>query len=241
MSDKDRIERFVDYRGYVRVYAPDHPNAMYKGFVYEHRLVVEKHIGRYLASNEVIHHKNHIKSDNRYENLEIKTPVQHAREHRLEEKIGKWSKTHDACVECGRCDIKPRTKELCENCYMRITRNKKRRALGLPEKPRKHGRWSRTHDACIICKSNERPAFTSELCSLCYQRNLRGSTDTHQVKKTTAEERRNAWAWLKKSGGIILDSCLNCGTSSTRHWAHGLCKECFGKVSYSKHMRPMDS
>lgn len=234
-------ERYVDIRGYVRVYTPNHPNAMHKGYVYEHRLVVESNIGRYLTSDEVVHHKNHIKSDNRIENLEVKTMAQHAHDHRVEEKVGLWSKTHDFCTECKRSDVKPRTKELCQNCYMRITQNKKRRALGLPEKPRKHGRWSRTRDACAMCNSSERRAFTSELCTMCYQRKLRGDTSTHQVKKTTVDERRNAWAWLRNSGGMTLHACWHCGTSSTRHWAHGLCKNCFGKVPYPKRKRPIDT
>jgi hypothetical protein len=57
--------------GYVLIYNPDHPSCTKKGYVLEHRLIMEKFIGRYLRGNEVVHHRNKIKDDNKIENLEI--------------------------------------------------------------------------------------------------------------------------------------------------------------------------
>ena len=51
------------YRGYIFVYKPDHPFATL-GTVREHRLVIEKQIGRYLSPTEVSHHLGK-KDDNR--------------------------------------------------------------------------------------------------------------------------------------------------------------------------------
>lgn len=59
--------------GYVYIYSPKHPNKTKMGYTCEHRLVMEKFLGRYLEKQEVVHHKNHNKTDNKIENLELTT------------------------------------------------------------------------------------------------------------------------------------------------------------------------
>jgi hypothetical protein len=55
--------------GYVWIYVTEHPGANNRGYVPEHRLVMERAVGRLLRPEEVVHHINEDRADNREENL----------------------------------------------------------------------------------------------------------------------------------------------------------------------------
>lgn len=71
-------------RGYVLAYAPLHPNAHKDGYVMLHTVIMEQSIGRYLEKNEVVHHLNHNRQDNRLENLQLMNKHDHYSMHMKE-------------------------------------------------------------------------------------------------------------------------------------------------------------
>lgn len=76
--------------GYFYLYMPKHPNAIKKGrYIAEHRYILEQKIGRILTENEIAHHINGDKKDNRQENLEVLTISEHNKKHSNERKRNK--------------------------------------------------------------------------------------------------------------------------------------------------------
>lgn len=67
--------------GYILRYVPEHPHANSRGYVQEHRLVVEEHLGTILPREFVVHHINGVRDDNRIENLAIMTVGAHSAFH----------------------------------------------------------------------------------------------------------------------------------------------------------------
>lgn len=71
-----------DDAGYVLVKVDGHPRAKkHGGYVREHILIMEILIGRHLSPNEVVHHINGIKDDNRPKNLMLMTKAEHISYH----------------------------------------------------------------------------------------------------------------------------------------------------------------
>jgi len=67
--------------GYVYVMNKKHPYAKYDPYIKRCRIVMEKHLGRYLKPSEIIHHINQNKKDDRIKNLQIVTRIEHNRIH----------------------------------------------------------------------------------------------------------------------------------------------------------------
>lgn len=85
--------------GYTHIFCPDNANANKDGYVMEHILVMQEHIKRPLAEDEVVHHKNKIRNDNRIENLQLMTFKEHARLHMKERQALKKERNDDLSIK----------------------------------------------------------------------------------------------------------------------------------------------
>lgn len=76
-------------KGYYWAFVPEkgHPSSGYRKKMFEHKIVMEAYLGRRLRQNEVVHHKNHKRDDNRIENLEVMDRRCHSRLHMLGTKM----------------------------------------------------------------------------------------------------------------------------------------------------------
>lgn len=84
---------------------------------YEHRLIMEKYLGRPLLSNEIIHHKNKLKKDNRIDNFELTDHINHRKIHaRYAEIIN---------IECQNCNKIFQLRKKDYEYRKKISKNKK--------------------------------------------------------------------------------------------------------------------
>lgn len=75
--------RIIDFNGYILIKKRSHPNCNHSGYVPEHRLVMEKHLGRYLIHDEVVHHLDDNRKNNKINNLMLFSNItEHIRYHR---------------------------------------------------------------------------------------------------------------------------------------------------------------
>lgn len=102
--------------GYRVVYCPEHPKSMksdnWDGYIYEHIKIAEEYLGRPLSSDEVVHHLDEDRSNNRTENLLILLRSEHM-------KLHSWMKscvTNGKPLDDNRMNSKKSKATTCEEC-----------------------------------------------------------------------------------------------------------------------------
>lgn len=75
------IKKLIKKGDYLYCIVLEHPKATKHGYVLHHRIIMENYLGRLLSSEEVVHHINGDKLDNRIENLELLSVSKHVSLH----------------------------------------------------------------------------------------------------------------------------------------------------------------
>lgn len=102
--------------GYRMIYMPDHHEAVrtgaMEGYVYEHRLIAERFMGRQLTDNEDVHHLDGNRANNLNRNLLVLETGQHM-------KLHVWLQQHTIIPIKGSKVDRERTLKYC-NCGCQI-------------------------------------------------------------------------------------------------------------------------
>lgn len=125
------IRRIVSKGDYNYALIPEHPNATKRGYVLEHRIVIENHIKRLLSAKEVVHHIDGNKKNNTLSNLIVMLAPAHAKlHHSTGRTYCKFS-----CPECRGVFVKERRKVLGKSAFCSRNCNgkfqKKKQLFGL--------------------------------------------------------------------------------------------------------------
>jgi len=79
---------YKNSKGYLLIKQKGHPRADNCNYVKLSVLIMEHLINRFLRTDEIVHHKNEIKDDNRPQNLQLMTDSEHKRYHAIKNGLG---------------------------------------------------------------------------------------------------------------------------------------------------------
>ena len=78
-------------KAYKLLFNPTHPSATLRGYVREHRLVMEESLGRFLNENEIVHHIDGDTLNNSVENLKVMNGKEHRIHHLKDSVHRRWN------------------------------------------------------------------------------------------------------------------------------------------------------
>lgn len=154
--------RYVRYDGYVTITPA--PNKR----VYEHRYVMEEHLGQPLKSWEIVHHRDGNPSNNDINNLELMTQSNHYKLHEM----GQRALDDVPCATCG-VMIKPSVKsggarkKYCSNSCSSLAMHSEGRGMWKGHKP--------APQICEWCDAEYHSRNKTQCCSRSCAQKLRHS------------------------------------------------------------------
>lgn len=114
--------------GYEYFMDKEHPLASQTGRVWYHRHVASVRIGRWLTADEIVHHRDGDRANNRLRNLEVTTLSEHAREHTIERNMRRGIPPLGE-MKCPVCRVKfPRTHREQKFCSTKCSNLARRKA-----------------------------------------------------------------------------------------------------------------
>lgn len=156
--------------GYILVYVgKGHHLADVQGRAYEHRLVMEKKLGRRLESGELVHHKDENPANNHPDNLEVSTRASHIKHHNPRQ-FRKYTRSET----CGKGHVKdwvrPNGRLECGACARERDRLRPSRYVATGVKPGEHNR-EKTHcpSGHEYTPANTRFSKNKRVCRTCHR------------------------------------------------------------------------
>ena len=86
MPNKSGSVRYYTKEAFKQIYVPNSIEARDNGYAPEHRIISSRKPGRDLRDDEVVHHRDGNKRNNRPRNLQVMTRSEHRRTHHKKKK-----------------------------------------------------------------------------------------------------------------------------------------------------------
>lgn len=105
---------YMTKSGYWYTHSKNHPKTWISSDgIQLHRVIMEQHLGRFLTTDETVHHIDGTRTNNDISNLQVVSRAEHAKLHGIAKKDDNYCST---CNKHGKTITKKDGRELCVNC-----------------------------------------------------------------------------------------------------------------------------